>query len=138
MEVPDLLALESPARSGSKRARDEDTMETADDQPPQKTQTTYVKHEVHWALDGNLLFQFGRVRFKLYRGRLAAESPFIQALIDTSNGTPNADYPNQDEVEKIVQTKEVFDGLDCFFFDKGGVPSSHDFAALLDIMDSAM
>ncbi|KAF9531287.1 hypothetical protein CPB83DRAFT_892119 [Crepidotus variabilis] len=114
-----------------KRSRDDD--EVAVDEPPSKARQTHVKHETHWALDGNLLLQLGNVRFKVHRSRLCSQSKLIQAIIETSNGCPNKEY---DTAEKLVENKEMVDGIDCFFFEDG--PSAQQFAALLDCMDSAI
>lgn len=42
--------------------------------PPVKTQETYIRHPVHWALDGDVLFQRGHTRFKVYRRPLMIHS----------------------------------------------------------------
>ncbi|KAJ3514416.1 hypothetical protein NLJ89_g2389 [Agrocybe chaxingu] len=139
---PTKRALESGPVAASKRKHEEveDDGIPADGQVG-KVQRTYVKHEDHWALDGNLLLQIDDVRFKVHRSRLASESEWFQVLIDCAEGRlPEEDYEHLNQINAVVATREDVNGVDLFFLDVLAPPrpDARAFAALLTAMVRAM
>ena len=134
---PDL----SPASSPKKRKHEDDDDEPA--VPRRKTFRTYAehqKHETHYYLDGNMLLQIGKTRFKVHRSRLASESSWFQALVDHYNGsTPEGTTVNK-EVDDVANEADNVGDDPIFFLDvaEDNVPTADEFAALLTAMYSGM
>ena len=126
-----LDALPTPQSQGKRKLEDVDQVER-----PTKVQQTYVKHDTHWYLDGNVLLQFGNTRFKLHRGRLARESEWFQALFDHRAGGRN-DFQYRDEIDPLIETMEQVDDKDLFYCDTTGV-TCEQFAVLLDAMEGGV
>ena len=89
-----------------------------------KTATTFVKHETHWLLDGNILVQIGQVRFQLHRSILVKQSQWFRDMIEN---------PPHDRCiyvdEGTGATVYVLDSLNV---------NLKDFIALLTALDNAM
>ncbi|KDR70750.1 hypothetical protein GALMADRAFT_76007 [Galerina marginata CBS 339.88] len=103
--------------------------------PPTKSQQTYKKHDVHWLLDGSILLQIGKTRFKVHRSRLASESVWFQTLFDQRAGcVVETPFQYQHEIDRVLETAETVDGMDLFYLDCDFDGGADDFAALLTAM----
>lgn len=136
---PDLSPASTP-KSGSKRKLEEDEPVV----PHKKTFRTYAehqKHDRHYYLDGNILLQIGKTRFKVHRSRLASESIWFQALVDHYNGTTPAGNTVDKDVEDVVNEADNVGDDPLFFLDAAEgeeVPTADEFAALLTAIYSGM
>ncbi|KAF9531282.1 hypothetical protein CPB83DRAFT_904838 [Crepidotus variabilis] len=137
----DGASLPTPTSSRNlKREREDEDIDGVKERSS-KLPTTCIKHQVHWALDGNLLLQFGDVRFKVHRSRLVSESPYFQELINASHGNPDDDYEYKEEIDLLVNSKKVIGGLDCYYFPQDcndDLPNAEAFSVLLDAMNTGI
>ena len=102
------------------------------EEPPTQTPTTsakrsktgkllqFRKHSTYWLLDGNVVLQIKKYRFKLHRSRLVKHS----ALFDKM-------FESQRDIEEVVE------GYPLYPLDKFGI-ELEDFETLLDGLDDAM
>jgi len=126
----------TPQSQGKRKHADE--RQVSDPGPIAKVRKTYTKHPVHWALDGNLLLQLGSTRFRVYRGRLTSESTWFQSLIERSAGILDDGFEDQDEIDMVVQGKDIVDGMDVFDIEFSDGPTDKAFATLLTAMSTGM
>jgi hypothetical protein len=100
---------------------------SASQPPPSKRSRTsgakHQKHLTHWHLDGNVLVQINKTRFKLQRSRLAQHSEWFSHTFDQiDNGQELQEWDAEISVLYLDRTKVAV----------------KDFVALLDAMDNAM
>lgn len=84
----------------------------------------FVKHDVYWLSDGNILVQIGEVRFRLHQSALVKQSKWFRKLIENP---PHDTCIRADE--ETGATVYCLDSLEI------GVK---DFAALLNALDDAV
>ncbi|KAF8965746.1 hypothetical protein BDZ97DRAFT_753999 [Flammula alnicola] len=106
---------------------------------PSKVGEVYTKHEEHWAPDGNVLFQIGKVRFKVYRHRLASQSTWFRYLFDPDAGKVAGNTSTDEErIEKVSKGSESMDGIILYYLDVLEGPSADSFSELLKAMDAGI
>ncbi|KAF8206918.1 hypothetical protein K438DRAFT_1533384, partial [Mycena galopus ATCC 62051] len=109
-----------PPASSNKRAK-------SASQPP-----AFTKHSRFWALDGNVILQFGSVAFKVHRSRLSTQSKLLLFEKRTRREEPLKD--NEKDIDDVVV--QVLDGFDVYQLDVLG--TMEDFEALLTAMEDAI
>ncbi|KAJ7737819.1 hypothetical protein DFH07DRAFT_841914 [Mycena maculata] len=94
----------------------------------------FARHSRFWALDGNVILQFGSVAFKVHRSRLATQSVWFEKLFERRAGR---EEPLEEDEENIkdVGAEEV-EGCDVFQLEALGNMS--DFEALLTAMEDSI
>jgi hypothetical protein len=97
----------------------------ANAQAKRKIAKKFVKHDVYWLSDGNILVQIGEVRFRLHRSVLVKQSEWFRKMIDN----PPHDTWCIRADEETGATVYCLDSLEI------GVK---DFAALLIALDDAV
>lgn len=107
---------------------------------PSKCRKTFVKHETHWAMDGNLLLQIGDTRFKVFKSRLVSESTWFAALIEQRGGVvPEEPYMDPDVIDRVLATVQEMEGLDLFYLDEENYPKHlKSFSLFLTAMSNGM
>jgi len=128
----------TPESQGQTKRKHVDDEQDSNPRPTAKARQAHTKHPVHWALDGNLLLQFGDTRFKVHRSRLTAESDWFELLIDRRAGTVEDGFEDQKDIDLVIEKMEVIDGLDLFYLDFEDGPSDGEFADLLTAMNFGM
>lgn len=135
-------ATPTPPKQSKRKSDEVESENTPSQAPPRKSLKTYVKHETHWILDGNVLLQIGSTRFKLHKSRLASESPWFSNLWDKHAGIvlvePNTCQREIDAVDAVLRNVEKVDDLDLFFLTFVDGPNAAQFAKLLTAMQCGM
>ncbi|KAF7335755.1 hypothetical protein MVEN_02231200 [Mycena venus] len=98
------------------------------------TSQPFAKHSRFWALDGNVILQFGSVAFKLHRSRLSTQSVWFEKLFERRAGREEPLEDDEKDIEEVVV--EDLDGLDSYHLDVVG--PMEDFEALLNAMEDAI
>ncbi|KAJ7609243.1 hypothetical protein DFH06DRAFT_1017343 [Mycena polygramma] len=95
---------------------------------------SFSKHSRFWALDGNVVLQFGAVAFKLHRSRLSTQSVWFEKLFEKRAGREEPLEEDEKDIENVVV--EDMDGTDIYHLDSLG--TVEDFEALLTAMEDAI
>ncbi|KAG5634930.1 hypothetical protein H0H81_000306 [Sphagnurus paluster] len=85
---------------------------------------SHQKHAVHWHLDGSVLVQIGKTRFRLHRSALARQSEWFRHTFERGNEAPE-------------RALNLVDNLPLYHLDDLDV-DAEDFAILLDTIESAI
>lgn len=102
--------------------------------PTKRVKTAFAKHSRFWALDGNVILQFGAVAFKVHRSRLITQSVWFEKLFAKRAGREEPLEKDEKNINDVVV--EVLDGVDVYHLDVIG--TMEDFQALLAAMEDAM
>ncbi|KAJ7082407.1 hypothetical protein B0H15DRAFT_852865 [Mycena belliarum] len=131
------LELLSPALSTKRKLEAPEPTIDAGPSSSKRTKSasqTFAKHSRFWALDGNVVLQFGAVAFKLHRSRLSTQSVWFEKLFERRAGRVE---PLEADEENIADV--VVDDLDsCDVYDLQPLASMEDFEALLTAMEDAI
>ncbi|KAH9474361.1 hypothetical protein JR316_0012819 [Psilocybe cubensis] len=126
---------ETDEKVSLKRKLNSDDGEQSAAYSPRKNASTYLKHEMHWLLDGNMLLQIGKTRFKIHRSRLASESRWFQALVELRAGnSPDIPTEYRNTIDEAIKSAQKVGECDLFFLDFEDGPNANKFAALLSAM----
>ncbi|KAJ6467517.1 hypothetical protein C8R47DRAFT_1056120 [Mycena vitilis] len=115
-----------------------DSTEPAPDSSSTKRAKTasqsFAKHSRFWALDGNVVVQFGAIAFKLHRSRLSTQSVWFEKLFEKRAGREEPLEEDEKNIESVVV--EDMDGIGIYHLDSIGTVK--DFEALLTAMEDAI
>ncbi|KAJ7455120.1 hypothetical protein FB451DRAFT_1099431 [Mycena latifolia] len=113
-------------------------VEPAADDPASKraksASQTFTKHSRFWALDGNVILQFGGVAFKLHRSRLSTQSVWFEKLFERRAGWEEPLEADEEDIKDVAV--EDMDGCDVYDLQPFG--KMKDFEALLTAMEDAV
>ncbi|KAJ7494398.1 hypothetical protein B0H11DRAFT_1717303, partial [Mycena galericulata] len=97
-------------------------------------QTTPAKHSRFWALDGNVILQFGSMAFRVHRSRLSTQSVWFEKLFERRAGREEPLEADEENIKDIVV--ENLDGCDAYDLD--ALVAMSDFEALLTAMEDSI
>ncbi|KAJ7168870.1 hypothetical protein C8R46DRAFT_1092724 [Mycena filopes] len=98
------------------------------------TPRPFTKHVQFWALDGNVILQFGAVALRMHQSRLSAQSAWFEKLFAKRAGRKPVLQADEENINDVAV--EELGGFDIFHLDLIG--SVHDFEALLTAMEDAI
>ncbi|KAJ7111738.1 hypothetical protein C8R44DRAFT_677346 [Mycena epipterygia] len=134
-----ITVTESDPPDPSPKRKLEETDPTPDDLPfsskrAKNASQAFAKHSRFWALDGNVILQFGGLAFKVHRSRLALQSVWFEKLFERRAGREEPLESDEENIKDVVV--EDLDGCDVYHLDLIG--SVSDFEALLTAMDDSI
>ncbi|KAJ6576994.1 hypothetical protein DFH09DRAFT_914193 [Mycena vulgaris] len=123
-----------PETPSKRKLEETDSIPDLSNKRAKNASQTFAKHSRFWALDGNVILQFGAVGFKVHRSRLSTQSVWFEKLFELRAGREEPLEPHEQDIKDVVV--EDLDGCDVYHMDPIG--SMSDFEALLTAMEDAI
>ncbi|KAJ7253624.1 hypothetical protein C8J57DRAFT_1659882 [Mycena rebaudengoi] len=128
---PDTTLVEIPAK---RKIEPESTPDPSSKRAKNAPQPSFEKHGRFWALDGNVILQFGQVAFKVHRSRLSTQSVWFEKLFERRAGREGPLDAHEEDIKDVVV--EDLNGCDVYYLQDIGTKS--DFEALLTAMEDSI